>query len=76
MICAVIETRQKAVSGVALNFVTYLAFLDTDVLLRLESHQAHLEVVGVEALGRQVEDLLELEGNVVGLNHLYLLLML
>ena len=48
---------------------TYLVLFDTDELLRLKSRQAHLEVGRVEALGRQVEDFLELEWNWSGLYH-------
>ena len=49
--------------------MTYIVLFDTDVLLRLKGHLAHLEVLWVESLGRQVEDLLELEGKVSWLNH-------
>ena len=48
---------------------TYLVLFDTDELLGLKSCQAHLEVGRVEALGRQVEDFLELERNRSGLYH-------
>ena len=48
---------------------TYLAFFDADVLLGLESGEAHLEVGRVEALRRQVEHFLEFEWNCGGLYH-------
>lgn len=49
--------------------MTYSAFLDTDVLLGLEGHEAHFEVGGVETLRGEVEHLLELERLVSCLDH-------
>jgi len=49
--------------------LTYRTVFDTDELLRLERQFAEAEEVGVETQVGQLENFLEAEGELLGLNH-------